>query len=375
MKAHRLRAIFWKEFIQMRRDRGTLGLLLVIPMVQVLLFGYAIRMDVRNLRTAVLDGSRTAESRELVQKLEATKNFLIVSHVESYEQAIELLDRGQVRAAFVIPPEYARNLKRGRPVAVQVLVDATDPTASQNAIAAAQMVGQQVNFGLVAGRLGIDAIRGTPPLEVRVRPLYNPALRSAMFIVPGIIGMILSLTLMIVTSMAIVRERERGTLEQLIVTPLTRGEIMLGKIAPYVLVGYVQMTAVLLIGRLVFNVPIRGSLWLIYAESMLFIIGNLGLGLFISTLARTQAQAMQVSYFFVMPNILLSGFMFPREGMPIIPREIGLVFPLTYYLQVLRGIVLKGVGLKELWPQTLALVGFALLYFTFSVRRFRKSLE
>ena len=375
MKAHRLRAIFWKEFIQMRRDRGTLGLLLVIPMVQVLLFGYAIRMDVRNLRTAVLDGSRTAESRELAQKLEATKNFRIVSHVESYEQAIELLDRGQVRAAFVIPPEYARNLKRGRPVAVQVLVDATDPTASQNAIAAAQMVGQQVNFGLVAGRLGIDAIRGAPPLEVRVRPLYNPALRSAMFIVPGIIGMILSLTLMIVTSMAIVRERERGTLEQLIVTPLTRGEIMLGKIAPYVLVGYVQMTAVLLIGRLVFNVPIRGSLWLIYAESMLFIIGNLGLGLFISTLARTQAQAMQVSYFFVMPNILLSGFMFPREGMPIIPREIGLVFPLTYYLQVLRGIVLKGVGLKELWPQTLALVGFALLYFTFSVRRFRKSLE
>ncbi len=375
MKAHRLRAIFWKEFIQMRRDRGTLGLLLVIPMVQVLLFGYAIRMDVRNLRTAVLDGSRTAESRELAQKLEATKNFRIVSHVESYEQAIELLDRGWVRAAFVIPPEYARNLKRGRPVAVQVLVDATDPTASQNAIAAAQMVGQQVNLGLIAGRLGIDATRGTPPLEVRVLPLYNPALRSAMFIVPGIIGMILSLTLMIVTSMAIVRERERGTLEQLIVTPLTRGEIMLGKIAPYVLVGYVQMTAVLLIGRLVFNVPIRGSLWLIYAESMLFIIGNLGLGLFISTLARTQAQAMQVSYFFVMPNILLSGFMFPREGMPIIPREIGLVFPLTYYLQVLRGIVLKGVGLRELWPQTLALVGFALLYFTFSVSRFRKSLE
>jgi ABC-2 type transport system permease protein len=375
VKAHRLRAIFWKEFIQMRRDRGTLGLLLVIPMAQVLLFGYAIRMDVRNLRTAVLDGSRTAESRELAQRLEATGNFRIVSHVESYADALELLDRGAVRAAFVIPPEYARSLKRDRPVAVQVLVDATDPTASQNAIAAAQMVGQQVNFGLVANRLGIDATRGSPPLEVRVRPLYNPALRSAMFIVPGIIGMILSLTLMIVTSLAIVRERERGTLEQLIVTPLTRGEIMLGKIAPYVLVGYVQISAVLLIGWLVFHVPIRGSLWLIYAESMLFIIGNLGLGLFISTLARTQAQAMQVSYFFVMPNILLSGFMFPREGMPLIPQKIGLAFPLTYYLQVLRGIVLKGVGVQELWPQTLALLGFALLYFTFSVRRFRKSLE
>ena len=187
--------------------------------------------------------------------------------------------------------------------------------------------------------------------------------------------MILSITLMIITSLSIVRERERGTLEQLIVTPLSRSEIMIGKIAPYVLVGYVQMTAVLLVGSLVFNVPMRGNLLVIYAETLLFIIANLGIGLFISTLARTQAQSMQASYLLVMPNFLLSGFMFPREGMPMLARQIGLVFPLTYFLQIIRGVVLKGVGLRELWPQTIALAFFALVYFAFSVRRFRKQLE
>jgi ABC-2 type transport system permease protein len=187
--------------------------------------------------------------------------------------------------------------------------------------------------------------------------------------------MILSNILIVITAMAIVRERELGTLEQLIVTPLTRSEIMFGKIAPYVLVGLVQITAVLIVGHLVFHVPIRGSLLLIYATALLFIIANLGLGLFISTLAQTQAQAMQVSFFFLLPNVLLSGFMFPREAMPAFARWIGLALPLTHFLQVIRGIVLKGVGLPALWPQVVALVGFALLFFTFSTLRFHKQLE
>jgi ABC-2 type transport system permease protein len=369
----RLGAIFWKEFIQMRRDPATLGMMLGVPVIQLLLFGYAIRMDVRHLSTAVYDQSRTQESREFVQRLEATDNFTIKRVATSYDDAIERVSSGETRAAFVIPPDFARGLKRGRPVAVQVLVDATDPTASQNAIAAAQMVGQQVSLGVLAGRLGATALR--PPIDVRVRPLFNPALRSAIFIVPGIIGLILSITLMIITALAIVRERERGTLEQLIVTPLSRSEIMLGKIAPYVAVGYVQMTAVLLVGHFVFNVPVRGNLMLLYGETLLFIVANLGMGLFISTLARTQAQAMQSSYLFVMPNVLLSGFMFPREGMPPVAKQIGLAFPLTYYLQIIRGVVLKGIGLRELMPQTLALVAFAIVYFAFSVRRFRKQLE
>ena len=373
MNPTRLRSIVWKEFIQMRRDPATLAMMLGVPVIQLMLFGYAIRMDVRNLPAAVVDQSRTAESRELVQKLQATGNFRIKRSAASYDQAIALIDQGRVRAAFVIPPRYASDLKRGRSVAVQVLVDASDPTASQNAISAAMLVGQSQNLVLLQRRGGPFVARA-PPLDMRVRPLYNPALKSSMFIVPGIIGMILSITLLIITSMAIVRERERGTLEQLIVTPLTRSEIMIGKISPYVIVGYVQVSAVLIIGHWVFGVPIQGSVPLIYGITLLFIVATLGQGLFISTLARTQAQSMQAAYFFVLPNVMLSGFMFPREGMPPVAREIGLAIPLTYYLEILRGIVLKGVGLRELWPQALMLVFFALLFFTFSVRRFQKKL-
>jgi ABC-2 type transport system permease protein len=374
MNPARLRSIFFKEFLQMRRDRGTLALLLGVPVMQLLLFGFAIRQDVRNLPTVVFDASRTSQSRALVQQFEATDNFLIRGNVPSYDGAIRAIDAGKARAAIVIPEDYARSLKRGRPTQVQVLVDATDPTASQSAIGAALLVGQRTNVQMISARLGQPA-GVVPALDMRVRPLYNPALQSVFFIVPGIIGMILSNILIVTTAMAVVREREHGTLEQLIVTPLTRSEIMFGKIAPYVLVGLVQITAVLLVGHYLFHLPIRGSLLLIYAVSLLFIVANLGLGLFISTLAMTQAQAMQVSFFFLLPNVLLSGFMFPREAMPEAARWIGLVLPLTYFLQVIRGIVLKGVGLMELWPQAVALVGFAVLFFTFSTLRFHKQLE
>ena len=374
MNLARLRSIVWKEFVQMRRDRATLGLLFGVPIMQMTLFGYAIRQDVRNLPTVVFDASRTSQSRALVQQFEATDNFLIRGDVPSYDAAIKAIDGGRARAAIVIPEDYARSLKRGRPTQVQVLVDATDPTASQSAIGAALLVGQRTNVQMISARLG-PGIGVAPGLDMRVRPLYNPALSSPLFIVPGIIGMILSNILIVITAMAVVREREHGTLEQLIVTPLTRSEIMFGKIAPYVLVGMVQITAVLLVGHYLFHVPIRGSLPLIYAVALLFIIANLGLGLFISTLATTQAQAMQVSFFFLLPNVLLSGFMFPREAMPDAARWIGLALPLTYFLQVIRGIVLKGVGLVELWPQAAALVGFALLFFTFSTLRFHKQLE
>lgn len=375
MNGPRLRAIVWKEFVQMRRDKATLGMMLGIPVLQLLLFGYAIRTDVRHLPLAVYDASRTLASRTLIEQFVGTGNFTVRMQADSYGGALRALDQGRVHAAVVIPPDYARDVARGRPAAVQVLVDASDPLASQNAIAAASLVGQRASLERLESRQpGTPAIARIP-IEVRVRPLYNPALRTAIYIVPGIIGMILSITLMIITSIAIVRERERGTLEQLVVTPLTRSEIMVGKIAPYVAVGYVQMTAVLLVGRLVFRVPLRGDVLLLYAETLLFIVASLGLGLFVSTLARTQSQAMQASYFFVMPSVLLSGFMFPREGMPPVARQIGLCIPLTYYLQILRGVMLRGVGIAALWPQTLMLALFALVFFGFSVGRFRKQLE
>jgi ABC-2 type transport system permease protein len=371
----RLGSIVWKEFVQMRRDRATLGMMLGIPVVQLLVFGYAIRTEVRDLPTVVFDQSRTRPSRELVQRLEATDNFRVVAYARSYEAAIRLVDAGRARAAVVIPPEYAARIAQRRPVAVQVLVDATDPLASQNAIAAAQLIGQLTNLDLLPRPPNALPRRWDSVLEMRVRPLYNPALKSANFIVPGVIGMILSITLMIITSVAIVRERERGTFEQLIVTPLSKSEIMIGKIAPYVLVGYAQMTAVLTLGHFLFRVPMRGDLLLVYAITFLFIVANLGIGLFISTIARSQAQAMQISYFFVLPNVLLSGFMFPREGMPPLAREVGLLFPLTYFLKILRGILLKGVGLGSLWPEVVALLGFAVLFFAFSVQRFHKNLD
>jgi len=371
---HRLKRIAWKEFIQMRRDRPTLAMMLGIPIIQLLVFGYAIRMDVRHLPMAVYDESRTQESRELVQKLEATDNFVVKRRAPSYDEAVRMIDRGDVRAAIVIPEDYARHLKRGLPATAQMLVDASDPNTSQNAIAAAQLVGQRRLIEILAVRAGMRA-DDRPPVEIRVRPLYNPALKSSIFIVPGIIGMILSITMLIITSMSIVREREFGTLEQLIVTPVTRGELMLGKILPYALVGYVQVTAVLILGRIIFGMPVVGNVGVVYVVTFLFIVANLGLGLFISTLVRTQSQAMQASYFFVLPNILLSGFMFPREGMPPIAREVGLAFPLTYYLQILRGVLLKGATFVDVLPQTGMLLVLATIFFGFSVVRFRKQLE
>jgi drug efflux transport system permease protein len=375
MNLGRLKSIIWKEFIQMRRDRGTLALMLGIPIMQLTLFGYAIRQDVRNLPTVVFDASHSQESRELVQRFGATGNFHMRGEVPSYAEALRRVDAGHARAAIVIPEDYARRLKRGRSAQVQVLVDASDPTASQSAIGAALLVGQTGNVRIISQRLGTQMQEGRQPLDVRVRPLYNPALKSVLFIVPGIIGMILSNILIVITALGVVREREHGTLEQLIVTPLTRTEIMLGKITPYMLVGLIQLTAVLLVGSLVFRVPIRGSVPLIYAMSFLFVFASLGLGLLVSTLARNQAQAIQISFFFLLPNVLLSGFMFPREAMPPVANEIGLILPLTHFLQIMRGIVLKGVGLESLWPQALALVGFSTAFITFSTLRFHKQLE
>jgi len=375
MNLGRLKSIIWKEFIQMRRDRGTLGLMLGIPVMQLTLFGYAIRQDVRNLPTVVFDASHSQESRELVQRFGATGNFRMRGEVPSYAEALRRVDAGNARAAIVIPEDFARRLKRGRSAQVQVLVDASDPTASQSAIAAALLVGQTGNIRIISQRIGLQMQEGRQPLDVRVRPLYNPALKSVLFIVPGIIGMILSNILIVITALGVVREREHGTLEQLIVTPLTRTEIMLGKITPYMLVGLIQLTAVLLVGSLVFRVPIRGSILLIYAMSFLFVFASLGLGLLVSTLARNQAQAIQISFFFLLPNVLLSGFMFPREAMPPAANEIGLILPLTHFLQIMRGIVLKGVGLEVLWPQALALVGFSTAFIAFSTLRFHKQLE
>jgi len=363
--------MFRKEFIQMRRDRLTLSIMVSIPVVQLLMFGYAIQTDVRHIPTVVLDQSRTPESRDLVAAFQNTGNFRIVAHVDGRSALDAALARGSAQAGIVVPYDYARDLARRRTAAVQVIVDASDPLSSQAAIQAAAGVAQVRNLVI----LGAAAGRPQPPIEARVRPRYNPGLRSPNYIVPGLVGVILTLTMVLVTAMAIVRERERGTLEQLIVTPITRTELMLGKIAPYVGVGLVQMSAVLLLGRFVFDVPLTGNVLLLYGVALIFVVASLSLGLFISTLVRTQQQAMQVSFFFVLPNILLSGFMFPRQAMPLVFQWLGALLPLTHFLKVLRGILLKGVGVPALWPEILVLVTFAVGLIGLAVRRFHKTLD
>ena len=363
--------IFQKEFIQMRRDRLTLAIMTVLPVVQLLLFGYAIQTDVRHIPTVVVDESRTPASRELIAGFENTGSFRIIAHLDGRLDLDHAIERGDAQAGIIVPYDYPRRLARGETATVQVIVDAADPLASQSAIAGAAGVAQARNLILLSEALG----RTDLPLDARVRPRYNPGLRSPNYIVPGLVGVILTLTMVLVTAMALVRERERGTLEQLIVTPITRTELMLGKIAPYVGVGLFQMTAVLVIGRYVFDVPLTGNVLLLYSIALLFVVASLAFGLVISTMARTQQQAMQLAFFFVLPNILLSGFMFPRQAMPAFFQWVGLVLPLTYFLKVLRGILLKGVGLDALWREVVTLAIFGSLLIVVAVRRFRKTLD
>jgi ABC-2 type transport system permease protein len=362
---------FWpmlrKEFIQMRRDRLTLGMMIGIPAIQLALFGFAIRTEVRHLPTLILDEARSRESRELIATLVNSTYFDIVGTVRGRDEVTDWIGRGDAAAAVIIPHNFTRDLKRHRGAQAQVIVDAADPLSSSSALQGAAQAG--LAFGTAR------ATARAPAVELRVRPWYNPMLTSSTYIVPGIIGVLLSLTMVIITGMAVVRERERGTLEQLIVTPIDRTSLMLGKIVPFLLVGYVQITVIILLGKLLFNVPLRGSLPLLYLMAFPFIVASLGVGLFFSTLVRTQAQAMQAGFMFILPNILLSGFMFPRAAMPLAAQWLGLALPLTYFLEVLRGILLRGVGASALWPELIALCGFAVLILTLSVRRFHKTLD
>jgi ABC-2 type transport system permease protein len=364
---------FWamlrKEFIQMRRDRGTLGLMIGIPAIQLVMFGYAIQTEVRHLPTIVLDESRSPESRRFIQAMLNTGNFDLGGTAASREELGQRIAGGEARAAIIIPPDFQRDIKRGRPAQAQIIVDAADPLASSAAISGAALAGAIRSQALAA-----EAGAGSG-IEVRVRPWYNPTARSAVYIVPGIIGVLLSITMIVIASIALVRERERGTLEQLVVTPIGKTSLMLGKIIPFLLVGYVQITVILLLGRLLFDVPIRGSVATLYLVALPFVVANLAIGLFVSTVVSTQAQAMQLGFLLLLPNILLSGFMFPREAMPEPAQWIGAALPLTYFLEVMRGILLKGTGLRLLWPEALALVGFSVGLIGLSVVRFRKSVE
>lgn len=359
-----------KEFIQMRRDPFTLAMLLGIPAMQLLLFGFAIRTDVRHLPTVLLDDSRSPESRQLAATLENTGNFRMVAVVQSRDAVRRAIERGDAVAGLVIPPDFSRHVARGVGATAQLIVDAADPLTSGAAISGAALLSQ-----VLPGQLDPQAAGAVSPIDVRVRPWYNPAFRSSVFIVPGIVGVLLTMTFLLVMSVAVVREREAGTLEQLIVTPIDKTSLLLGKVVPFVVIGYLQMTNVLVLGWVVFDVPIRGSVPLLYLLTAPFILATLGLGLLVATIARTQGSAQQLALFFIMPSILLSGFIFPREAMPVVAQWIGAVVPVTWYLDIVRGVLLKGVGITALWQPIAALIALATLTLTIAIRRFAKTVE
>ena len=373
----RLWAIIQKEFIQMRRDRLTLAMMVMLPIVQLLVFGFAINTDVKHLSTVVFDQSKSQESRELTAAFTASGYFDVEYVAGSYQEVEQVIAAGKAKVGLIFPPDYVKLLKSGRQAQGQLVVDASDSMASSSAISTSQLLAQRKSSAITAAKL--QQLSGSQtvvePLQIRVRPWYNPDAVTAYYMVPGIIGTVLTMTMVMITSMAIVRERERGTLEQLIVTPLKTVELLAGKIIPYILVGYLQMTLGLIVGHLVFDMPMRGSYLLLYALTFIFIVASLSLGVLISNVAKTQMQAMQMSFFIFLPSLLLSGFMFPREAMPKLFFYLSNIIPLTFYLEILRGIILKGVGLEVLWPQGLALAGFISVTFGVSLLRFRRSLE
>ena len=361
MKARQIFAVMVKELRQMARDRMTVAMMLGIPTLQLLLFGYAINLDVRNLPAAVADMADSGGSRALVQDLFATGVIRPVAGARTPQELQGLLRKGEIKIGIVIPPDFERRRIDGRE-AMQVIVDGSDTSVQATARQLAQMP--------LDGR-GLSALQG----QISVLPLYNPERRSAVNVVPGLIGVILTMTLVMFTAMAIVRERERGNLELLITTPVSSGELMVGKVLPYIGVGLVQTTVVLLLGMWLFKVPINGSLWGVYGAAMLLIVANLTLGLLVSTRAQTQFQAMQMAFFLFLPSILLSGFMFPFDGMPKAARWLAEVLPLTHFMRLIRGVVLRGANLFELWPDVLALLAFTVVMMSLAILRFRKRLD
>lgn len=371
----RLKALLVKEFIQMRRDRLTLSIMLIMPLIQLLIFGFAINTEVKHLATIVYDQSISRDSRELLNSLTSTEYFDIKYVAKNINEVDQAVDSGKAKVGLIIPPDFAENIKHGRTASAQMIVDASDSMVASSAISAAQLITQTKSQELMLKTLrGFSGKETQLPYDIRIRPWYNPDAITAYYMVPGIMGMIITLTMILITSMAIVRERERGTIEQLIVTPMKSWELMLGKIIPYILVGYIQMTVAMLVGILVFDLPVRGSIFLLYVLTSFFLLASLGLGILISTLSATQMQAMQMSFFVITPSFLLTGFMFPRESMPWLFNVLGNLFPLTFYLQILRGIILKGIGLNMLWMPTLSLLLFIAIVLLLSIKKFKKKL-
>ena len=370
----RFAAVVVKEFIQMRRDRLTFGMLVGIPLLQLMLFGFAINADPKHLPTALRVADESVFARSLVTALQNSDYFRIVARAGSDSEAERMLRRGDVQFVVNLPVDFARKLQRGERPVLLVEADASDPVATGNAIAVLANLNVTALDHDLVGPLARLKGQGAP-FEVRVHRLYNPEGITQYNIVPGLMGVILTMTMVMGTGLAMTRERERGTLENLLATPVKPLEVTLGKIVPNILVGYIQVGLILLAARFVFQVPMLGSLPLLLACVLAFVFANLAVGFTFSTLAKNQMQAMQMTMFFFLPNMLLSGFMFPFRGMPGWAQAIGEVLPLTHFLRIVRGILLKGNGAAEILPELWPMLAFLLAALTLSLLRYRRTLD
>lgn len=370
----RVLSITRKEILHIIRDPRTLAVMFLIPVVQLLLLGYAATTDIKHLKTAVWDQDRTVRSRELMEAYRASSYFDITLYVDNEEGLAYAVDNGDVRAGLIIPAGYERTLARGEKVKVGFVIDGSDPSVANTALAAAQGVGQAQSVEIIQQALG-GRLKAAPGIEVHPRVWYNPSMESSNFMVPGLIGVILSLLTMLLTAMSIVREREQGTIEQLIVTPIRPLELIVGKVAPYVFIAFWDLLEILFIGVWWFHVPVHGSVPLLLGLSSIFLATSLGLGILISTVSKTQQEAMLLTFFILLPSIFLSGYFFPVDAMPPFLQQVSKVIPLTYILVIVRSIVLKGVGLKVLAGEVAALAVFGVGVMVLAAARFQKRLE
>jgi len=359
-------AIAYKEFIQISRDRRTLALLIIMPMMQLMIYGYGINTDVKHLPTYVYDQDRSYLSRRLINAFTQSDYFTVKFQVSSLKEADSALDRGFAQSVLVIPPDFAANLVKKKTTQIQLLIDGTDSTPANVALDSSQAI---INAFMQSEKLiPIQVL----PIDFRPRLWYNPDLKSTYFMLPGLIGLVLQFLVPMITATAIVREKERGNIEQLLVTPIKPFELILGKIIPYIFIGIFIATSIITTMHLLFVVPIHGSVITLFLLTLVYLVVCLGIGLWASTIADNQQQASQIVMFFAMPSILLSGFIFPTQSMPMWVRDISYLIPMTYFLKIVRGIILKGMGFYELFDQVWPLLLMAVLVIVFSIRRFSK---
>ncbi|MBX3348525.1 MAG: ABC transporter permease [Nitrospira sp.] len=367
-------AIVVKEFIQMRRDRITFGMMIGVPLIQLVLFGFAINADPKHLPTAVLLADYGAQGRTLLQAIRNSTYFEFVREVTTEQEAEDVLSRGEAQFVINIPPNFSRDLLRGERPAILVEADATDPAATSNAIGSLRVLMAKALQHDLRGPLEPLA-GGQDPIELRVHARYNPEAITQYNIVPGLMGVVLTMTMVMITGLAITRERERGTMENLLSMPTRPFEVMIGKVLPYILVGYIQVILILLAAHFLFGVPVYGNIPMLFLAALIFIVANLAMGITFSTLAQNQLQAMQLSFFFFLPSLLLSGFMFPFRGMPQWAQSIGEMLPLTHFLRIVRGIMLKGNGVEEVVLQLWQIALFAVVVLVIGVKRYRQTLD